>query len=63
MDEIKAQFVRYLRQSERSPLTVKNYLSDINGFAKWFRQTNGDVPHPQRIRLIDLREYKQFLAH
>ena len=62
MDKIKQQFARYLRQSERSPLTIKNYLSDIRGFGKWFLKTNGDTLTPERVTPIDLREYKRFLV-
>jgi site-specific recombinase XerD len=62
MDKIKQQFARYLRQSERSPLTIKNYLSDIDGFGKWFLKTNGDTLTPKRVTPIDLREYKRFLV-
>ena len=62
MDKIKQQFARYLRQSERSPLTIKNYLSDIDGFGKWFLKANGDTLTPERVTPIDLREYKRFLV-
>ena len=62
MDKIKQQFARYLRQSERSPLTIKNYLSDIDGFGKWFLKINGDTLTPERVTPIDLREYKRFLV-
>jgi site-specific recombinase XerD len=55
------RFAYYLEQSERRSLTIKNYLSDLRGFAKWFFETNGDTLAPDKITPIDLREYKRYL--
>ncbi len=33
---------RFLAQSEHSPLTIKNYRSDLDAFAAWFEGANGD---------------------
>ncbi|MGB7440564.1 MAG: hypothetical protein WA919_05815 [Coleofasciculaceae cyanobacterium] len=31
-------FALFLLEAERSPVTLKNYLCDLNYFAKWFEQ-------------------------
>ena len=59
---IARRYAYYLEQSERSALTIKNYLSDLRGFARWFEEANGDPLTPDKITPIDLREYKGFLA-
>ena len=55
------QFQQFLEHSERSPLTIKNYLCDLNAFAEWFQETNGDALSPEKITPTDLREYKRWL--
>jgi len=37
------RFGRFLAQSEHSPLTVKNYRGDLEAFAAWFEQVNGEA--------------------
>jgi hypothetical protein len=36
------RFARFLAQSEHSPLTIKNYRSDLAAFAAWFEGANGE---------------------
>lgn len=55
-------FKRFLEQRERSPHTIKHYLSDLSDFAVWFEQTNEDVLTPEKITPTDLREYKRELV-
>lgn len=62
-DALFKRFASYLELSERSLLTIKNYLSDLRGFAKWFEATNGDALTPDKITPIDLREYNLFLQN
>jgi hypothetical protein len=38
-----ARFARFLAQSEHSPLTIKNYRSDLDAFAVWFQGANGEL--------------------
>ena len=40
MVQIFQDFSTYLESSERSSLTVKNYLADLRHFEKWFLETN-----------------------
>jgi len=56
------RFKRYLEHSERSPNTIRHYLSDLSAFARWFEQTNGDPLAPEKITATDLREYKRWLV-
>lgn len=54
-------FTGYLRGQDRSPKTVRSYLSDLAQFATWFEQTNGTAVTPQAVTPTDLREYRQFM--
>jgi site-specific recombinase XerD len=55
------RFTAFLEQAERSPLTIKNYLSDLRSFTTWFEETNGDRFEPAKITPTDLREYKRWM--
>jgi len=57
-----SDFATFLENSERSPLTIKNYLSDLSGFSIWFEETNGGPLSPEKITPTDLREYKTWLV-
>jgi hypothetical protein len=54
------RFARFLAQSEHSPLTIKNYRSDLDAFAAWFERTNGEPMEPARITPTDLRQFKRW---
>jgi hypothetical protein len=43
-----SDFATFLENSERSALTIKNYLSDLSAFCAWFEETNGDAFHLRR---------------
>ena len=55
------QFAEHLRRSERSPMTVASYASDLAAFASWFAQTNADAMTPALVTPTDLREFKTHL--
>lgn len=62
MPSVLDRFAKYLEHSERSPLTIKNYICDLQAFARWFTDTNNDKKFdPAKITPTDLREYKQWL--
>lgn len=62
MSQFFQDFSLYLKNSERSFLTVKNYLADLEIFKKWFLNTNDYFEfRPSDITPTDLREFKQFL--
>lgn len=56
------RFCRFLDRAERSPLTRRNYRSDLEGLATWFEGQNGRTFSPDQITSTDLREYKRWLA-
>ncbi len=63
MPSVFDRFAKYLEHSERSSLTIKNYLCDLQAFAHWLTETNGDKKFdPSKITPTDLREYKQWLV-
>jgi integrase/recombinase XerC len=56
------RFARFLAQSEHSPLTIKNYRSDLAAFAAWFEAANGEPMEPARITPTDLKQFKRWLV-
>ena len=55
-------FHSYLENvEERSPHTIRAYLSDIRLFGRWFEQSNGKELTPQKVTPTDLREYRGYL--
>lgn len=56
-----APFHTYLTAQDCAALTRKGYLSDMEHFARWFEQTNGEPLTPQAITPSDIKEYRQFL--
>jgi site-specific recombinase XerD len=53
------RFAGFLAQSEHSPLTIKNYRSDLAAFAAWFEGTNGEPMVPAKVTPTDLRQFKR----
>lgn len=54
-------FENYLRDQDCAALTVRGYLADLERFASWFEQTNGEPLAPARLTPSDIRAYKQQL--
>jgi site-specific recombinase XerD len=54
-------FEDYLETQDRSPVTIRNYLSDLRQFANWFEQINRMPPTPQAVTTLDVRDYRQYL--
>ena len=54
------EFRRSLVEQDRSPLTLKGYLSDLRSFADWFEWKNDEKFSPESVTPTDLREYKQY---
>ncbi len=61
MDELSA-FERWLREQDRSEVTVRGYVADVHHFAGWYRQTNGEDLRVERITPADVREYRGWLT-
>lgn len=62
MASILDRFCRFLGLSERSPLTIRVYRSDLEAMAGWFESQNGDAFSPAQLTPADLRDYKRWLA-
>jgi integrase/recombinase XerC len=55
-------FALFLEEAERRPVTIKNYLCDLNYFQKWFEQKTSQKLSPDQITPTDLRDYKHYLS-
>ena len=55
-------FALFLEEAERRPVTIKNYLCDLNYFQKWFEQKTAQKLSPEQITPTDLRDYKHYLS-
>jgi integrase/recombinase XerC len=57
-------FGAYLTGQDRSPETVRSYLSDLKQFSLWFEQANrGKELTLQNTTALDLRDYRQYLLN
>ncbi len=55
-------FREYLEDEDRSPLTIKGYLNDIQDFVRWFGQTNGEEFSLPAVTPSEVRAYRQYLT-
>lgn len=55
------QFEAWLREQDRSPVTVRGYMADLRAFAAWFEQTNGKALGVEEVTPADVREYRGWL--
>lgn len=55
-------FALFLEEAERSSVTIKNYLCDLNYFVKWFELHTSQKISPDKITPTDLRDYKHYLS-
>jgi integrase/recombinase XerC len=56
------RFCQFLRDSDRSPLTVRSYRSDMVLFTAWFAEENGHAFTAAKLTSTDLRQYKRHRA-
>src|SRR5215211_5806482 len=56
-------FVQDLERQEAAPRTVASYQLDLELFAKWFDQTNGEPFAAKAVTPTDLREYRGYLQN
>ncbi len=59
----KNGFRRSLEENERSPLTIRNYLCDLDAFIRWFEFQQKLEFFPELVTAVDLLEYKRYLSH
>ena len=51
----------YLQNEDRSDLTIKVYVADVEAFSSWFEKQNQEVLELARVTPSDLRSYRQYL--
>ncbi len=56
------KFAAYLQQQDRAPKTIQGYLCDLESFARWFHQSNGEKLTDKNLPPTDAREYRQWLV-
>ncbi len=54
-------FETWLREQDRSAVTVRGYLADLRQFAAWFEGTNGKALRVEEVTPADVREYRGWL--
>jgi len=54
-------FVASLQEERRSVLTVRNYATDIAGFAAWLQEEHGEEPDLTQLTSRDLLEWQQHI--
>src|SRR5689334_11959123 len=52
-------FAQHLRDRDRAPATVRSYCQEIERFAVWFEQTNGQPLTPIALTGRDVRDYRE----
>ncbi|MBM0745566.1 tyrosine-type recombinase/integrase (plasmid) [Phormidium sp. CLA17] len=55
------RFAAHLKQLERSPLTVKNYHSDLKAFQQWLNTSEPALPGLTQVSWEELIQYQEFL--
>src|SRR5512147_488661 len=60
MESLNA-FEAYLQEQDCAALTIRGYLADLEHFALWFKQTNGEELSPECLTPTDVKAYKQHL--
>lgn len=55
------EFQTYLEEQDRSENTVMSYCRDVELYARWFEQMNGEAFEPRLLNAPDLREYRRYL--
>ena len=53
-------FEAHLRERDRSPVTVRRYCQEMQRFAVWFEQTNGQALTHTAITGRDVRDYREY---
>ena len=60
--KLLADFETWLRDDQdRSDLTVNAYLTDVQNFALWLKQTNGREYQMERVTPTDIKDYRTWL--
>src|SRR5574341_2626654 len=54
-------FEQALIEGEKSPRTVAGYVGDMQLFARWFHETNGEELAPANLTSTDVKQYRSWL--
>ena len=60
-EEYWERFAAHLKQLERSPLTVKNYHSDLKAFQQWLNTSEPALSGLIQVSSKELKQYQEFL--
>lgn len=63
MTEAFSRYLSYLRETAASHHTVTGYRKDLLFFARWYLETCGEKPEPEKVTSIDLREYQSWMRN
>jgi site-specific recombinase XerD len=55
------RFAAHLEQLDRSPLTIKNYRSDLKAFVEWLNKPGQALPNLTKVGSKEMRQYQEFL--
>ncbi len=55
------EFANYLLEQDRSKLTIKGYVADMQHFEKWFERTSGENLSLEKLTSERIRQYRQEL--
>jgi len=55
-------YIDYQKSTDKSPMTLASYRSDLIQFTVWFEATNNEVMRLTNITPTDARQYKQHLV-
>ena len=55
------RFTAHLEYLGRSPLTIKNYLSDLKAFGQWLKACGHGLSNLTTVNLQELEQYQEFL--
>ncbi|AKX94986.1 hypothetical protein MTHERMOG20_25900 [Moorella thermoacetica] len=63
MTEALNSYFFYLKETDSSHHTITGYRKDLQAFARWYGETCGEEPEPEKITSIDLREYQSWMRN
>ena len=63
MSETFDRYFSHLRETGSSFHTITGYRKDLLAFARWYLETCGEEPEPEKVTSIDLREYQSWMRN
>jgi site-specific recombinase XerD len=62
IEELQEQFRHHLETRDKSPHSIRAYLSDLHQFAAWFAEHTGDPFTLEAVTEYDVRDWRDHLA-